>query len=292
MPELPEVETTVRGLSRVLPNLTIRDVWTDWEKLFRGADFAPVRKTLRGKKVAAVGRRGKNIIIVLDNGKSLLVHMKMTGHLLYGKYKKEKNKWMPAQKGALNDPFNRFVHVVIILSNGKHLAFSDTRKFGKLWIEKTDHLPHSPHLAHLGPEPLDTLFTKKIMRERILKRPKSKIKSVLMDQSVIAGIGNIYSDEILWRSDIHPERPPSSITEKEWAILFKNTIILLRKGISLGGDSMSDYRNIHGERGKFQLEHKAYQKTGKPCGKRGCGGVIIRKMIGGRSSHFCSLHQK
>lgn len=113
-----------------------------------------------------------------------------------------------------------------------------------------------------------------------------------MDQSVIAGIGNIYSDEILWRVGVHPGRKVSKIKEKEMKLIFKGIKEVLAKGIDFGGDSMSDYRNIHGLPGKFQLHHKAYQKTGEKCGKKDCHGIIMRKVINGRSAHFCSVHQQ
>jgi len=125
-----------------------------------------------------------------------------------------------------------------------------------------------------------------------MKRPNGRIKNVLMTPEIIAGVGNIYSDEALWLASIHPESKPSKIPEKDLKKLYGSVIEVLKKGIDFGGDSMSDYRNIHGERGKFQGQHNAYRKTGKPCGKRGCKGIITRKIVGGRSAHFCSVHQK
>ena len=117
------------------------------------------------------------------------------------------------------------------------------------------------------------------------------IKTVLMDQSIIAGIGNIYSDEILWRAEIHPERKVSTLKDNEVELIFKATKETLAKGIDFGGDSMSDYRNIYGLPGKFQLHHKAYRRTGEKCRRKGCKGIIKRKIIGNRSAHFCSIHQ-
>ncbi|MEK7581878.1 MAG: bifunctional DNA-formamidopyrimidine glycosylase/DNA-(apurinic or apyrimidinic site) lyase [Patescibacteria group bacterium] len=312
MPELPEVQTTVNGLQKVLPNLKIKDVWTDWPKTVKGNSFQKFKHEIIGEKISAVKRRAKNILINISGGKTILIHMKMTGHLLYGKYnqipysnvlenigirknsKKTNNlRWVPAdKKSPLNDPFNRFIHFVFTLSNGKHLAFSDMRKFGKLALEKTSALPHSPHLSHLGPEPLEKKFTLKKFSERLLKKPNGKIKTVLMDQVIISGIGNIYSDEMLFLAGIHPETKVSKIKINGIAKLFSAMKKVLKKGIDFGGDSMSDYRNINGERGKFQEKHNAYQKTGSRCAKRGCFGVIIKKKIGGRSAHFCSIHQK
>ncbi|MFA5841416.1 MAG: bifunctional DNA-formamidopyrimidine glycosylase/DNA-(apurinic or apyrimidinic site) lyase [Candidatus Paceibacterota bacterium] len=291
MPELPEVQTTASGLQSVLPGKIVTNVWTDWPKMFRGDTLAKFKKETAGRKVVSVKRRGKHILINLSGDTTIIIHMKMTGHLLYGKWQIKNKKWVPAQSGPLNDPFNRFVHAVFSLSNGKHLAFSDTRKFGKIVLGKTNTLSHSPHLAHLGPEPLEKSFDYEVFAGRLLKKPRGKIKTVLMDQTVIAGIGNIYSDEMLWRAGIHPETKVGLIKVPDLGKLFIAMKEVLNGGIEFGGDSMSDYRNIFGEKGHFQEKHHAYQKKGERCEKRGCGGIIERKIVGGRSAHFCPKHQ-
>lgn len=303
MPELPEVETTKKGLEKETVGLKILDVWTDLDtKDKRKSDtisnrkyFTLFKKEAKGKKIISVERRAKNILLNLSGGKTILIHMKMTGHLLYGKFKhkKEKNMWVPAEKGGpMNDPFNRFLHVVFSLSNKKHLAFSDMRKFGKITMLSTQKAHEGKHLNNIGPEPLDKKFTLKLFKERILNKPKGKIKSVLMDQSVMAGIGNIYSDEVLWEVGVLPERKPKDIKSKEFEKIHQAIKEILKKGIKLGGDSMSDYRNIYGKPGNFQIHHKAYRRTGEKCLKRGCTGTIQRKVIGNRSAHFCDKHQK
>lgn len=288
MPELPEVETTVSGLNKVLPNLSILNMWTDLSK----EHLKEIAKKIKGRKILSVSRRGKNILIHLSQNHTLLVHMKMTGHLLYGKYSynKKENKWTPKEDGPLKDPYNRFVHVVFSLSNNKELAFSDTRKFGKIALILGDPL-HSPHLSHIGPDPLTKEMTLSAFKKVLSKKPKGKIKSVLMDQTVIAGIGNIYSDEILWYAGIHPEQKVADLIEQKIKEIFSAMKKILRKGIDFGGDSMSDYRNIYGEKGNFQNKHEAYRRTGQKCRKSGCTGVIIKKTVGGRSAHFCSKHQ-
>jgi formamidopyrimidine-DNA glycosylase len=227
-----------------------------------------------------------------------LIHMKMTGHLLYGKFRFEKtqNKWLPSgETGPLHDPYNKYLHVVFALSNNNSLAFSDARKFGKIvWLD-TETTHETKHLSHLGPEPLDKSFTidvLKVLKERLKKKPRGKVKTVLMDQSIISGVGNIYSDEILWHSSVHPERLASSITPIEMKKIYKSMRELLTKGIDFGGDSMSDYRNIEGLPGKFQLHHEAYRRAKEKCRKRDCSGKIERKVINGRSAHFCNIHQK
>ncbi len=301
MPELPEVHTTSSGLQSVLPGLYIKDVWTDYRSdFYAGKDniknplfFKKFKKLCVNKKIISVGRRAKNVLIHIEGNQTILIHMKMTGHVLYGKYEKKGKVWKAISAGPLrDDPFNAWIHFVISLSNGKHVALSDLRKFAKVTILKTNNLTHSPDLRELGPEPLKKSFTFKIFKERLLKKPRGKIKTVLMDQTLIAGIGNIYSDEILWESGVHPETKPENISDSILKKMYDSTKKLLLKGIDFGGDSMSDYRNIHGMRGEFQHTHKAYQCKGEKCKKRGCTGTIARKMIGGRSSHFCTRHQK
>ncbi|MFA6397625.1 MAG: DNA-formamidopyrimidine glycosylase [Candidatus Paceibacterota bacterium] len=300
MPELPEVQTTVSGLKKVLPKLKINDFWSDLpqknhkqkETIKNASYFNFFKKEIVGKKIIDVKRKAKNILIFLDNNKTILIHMKMTGHLLYGNYEKTKDSWKPKEKGPLQDPYNRFIHAVFILSGKKHLAFSDTRKFGKITLLDSNKLEESKDLKNLGPEPLEKNFTFPKFLERINKKPNWKIKQALMDQSLISGIGNIYSDEILFFAGINPEERVTDIENKEFRKMFEGIKTILSKGIKFGGDSMSDYRNIDGKKGNFQYHHLAYQRTGEKCSKRGCIGVIIRKKVGGRSAHFCSCHQK
>lgn len=299
MPELPEVTTTVNGLNEVLPRLIVKDIWTDYhiktsnkrtDTIKSKKYFETFKKELVGEKFKNAERRGKNILIHFTNNKTVLIHMKMTGHLLYGKYNWDGTVWK-SDTPLLRDPFNQFIHFVINFSNGKSLAFSDMRKFAKVLMFETDKKHTHIDLAPLGPEPLDNL-SKETLKTQLLLRPTGKIKSVLMDQSILAGIGNIYSDEILWASSVHPERTPKSLTEKELATIWKSIGLILAEGIEMGGDSMSDYRNVYGEKGNFQNSHKVYRRTSQKCLKRGCPGTIKRKIIGGRSTHFCNTHQK
>lgn len=312
MPELPEVTTTVNGLQKVLPSLTILDVWTDLNKknqkikqfkdtIKNDIFFKNFKKKIMGQKIISVERRAKNILVNISNGYTILIHLKMTGHLLFGEYKKVVNRkqkgvsttnWKPKDVGPLNDPYNRFIHVVFSLSNGKHLTFCDSRKFGKVTLIKTDKKNETSPLNNLGPEPLHKNFTKDEFIARLFLKPNWKIKTTLMEQSIIAGIGNIYSDEMLWSSDIHPESISVKIPKIKLLKLFYEMKKVLTKGINFGGDSMSDYRNIDGLRGNFQHHHNVYKKKGEKCMKKNCRGVIIRKVVNGRSAHFCNKHQK
>lgn len=303
MPELPEVQTTVDGLNETVVGKTIIDVWTNYKSSFKphvgtikDTSYFPVfTKEVVGQKIVKAERIAKNILIHLQNKKIILIHMKMTGHLLYGAYHKThdpKDPWRPikSETVALQDQFNRHIRLVFSLSNKKHLVLSDMRKFAKVLL--IDSI-HNPHLTHIGPDPLAETFTYTVFRERLSKKKSGPIKSILMDQTVIAGVGNIYSDEALWLSGIHPEESVHEVlqNEKSLTLLYKSIIQVLKKGIDFGGDSMSDYRNIRGERGLFQGQHNAYRKTKEPCKKKGCDGIIMRKVVRGRSAHFCSAHQ-
>lgn len=283
MPELPEVQTTVDGLNRTVKGREIVAVETTYNSAFyknkeeikNPAFFKKFKKAVIGQKILKAERRAKNILIHLSGGETMLVHMKMTGYFFYDA-----------------PPNAKFVRLIFTLDNGKRLAFSDMRRFAKVTLVKTAELGVSSHLEDLGPEPLDKNFQFKIFNLQMQKKPKGRIKQVLMDQSLIAGIGNIYSDEILWRSCIHPLSLVKDVPEKNLKFAFRAMKEVLEMGIDFGGDSMSDYRNIKGEKGQFQDHHRAYMKHKTPCSKKGCAGVLEKTRIEGRSAHFCPVHQK
>lgn len=282
MPELPEVQTTVDGINRTVRGRTIVGVETTYKSAYyKGKDeiknpnfFKKFSQLVIGQKILKAERRAKNILIHLSGGDTILVHMKMTGYFYYDP-----------------EPEAEFIRLVFLLDNNKKLALSDMRRFAKVTLIETKKLTESPHLENLGPEPLEPSFQLRAFSLQLKKRPKGKIKSVLMDQSLIAGIGNIYSDEILWRANVHPLSIVEKIPSVNFQLMFKAMKEVLKKGIDFGGDSMSDYRNIEGKKGKFQDHHRAYRLTGKPCGKRDCKGIISRAVIGARSAHFCPVHQ-
>ncbi len=285
MPELPEVQTIVSDLKKVLPGLKITGFWTDMPK------FKKVKDKIVGKKILSLGRIGKNILINLSGNKTLLVHQKLTGHLLYGKWEIKNGEWKSEIAGPLSeDPRNRFLHLVLNLSNGMQLALSDLRKFAKVLVSPTDKLAQLPDVSKIGPDPLLPSFTFGKFKE-ILRRKKGKIKQVLMDQEVVSGIGNIYSDEILWEAGIHPLARTEALGDERLRKIFNATKKVLRRAIKAKGDSMSDYRRPSGEKGSYQNIQNAYQMTGTKCRKRD-GGVIKRMKIGSRSAHFCPVHQK
>lgn len=295
MPELPEVETTVGGLNKKVLNRTFVDVWSDWEKIIKKpSNFAEFKKQIKGKRINKIWRRAKNVIFDLSEGYSLLVHQKMTGHLLVGNWDRKDGQWKPQKTGPLNDPYNRFLHIIFYLDNGEMLALSDARKFAKIELWKTDKLLDSKEFKNLGPEPLDKGFTLEKFVARL--RPegasarRSKIKQVLMDQNIIAGIGNIYSSEALWQAKIHPEKIVANLSEKELKLLYEAIRKVLGLGVRLGGESFSDYRKPDGTKGDFDTERKAYKREGQKCSR--CGNKIKRIKVAQRSAFFCPHCQK
>lgn len=304
MPELPEVHTTVEGLKKVIVGKTILDVWSDYylntshgerKNIKNKKYFENFKKIVRKAKIKSVERRGKNILVNLDNGFTFIVHMKMTGHLMYGKYEKakkhQKDTWVAAEKGPLQDPFNKFIHLVLSLSDGKHLVLSDLRKFASVTLSDSGELHKHDAIGVLGPDPLDPTLNSKKLFNIIHDKGKMPIKSALLDQTALAGIGNIYSDEILWATGIHPLSYSSKVQEKKFKDIFKVMQEILRFSIKHGGDSKSDYRNAFGEKGGFQNFHKAYSRRKQPCPKKNCRGIIERIVVKGRSAHFCPVHQ-
>lgn len=303
MPELPEVETIARGLDKKLKNRRITDLWTDWPKYFRlpkGENL--FRKRIIGKKITSVHRRAKNILINLSDQHLLLVHQKMSGHLMVGKWKKaadsrklpavwQGQKWIPAAPFAspLWDPMNRFIRLIFFLDKGGMLALSDLRRFAKVLCGRKEIIGNLPDLKDLGPEPLSPSFNFLKFRN-LFRGRRGRIKQVLMNPQFIAGIGNIYADEILWSAKIHPLRRVEGLKEKELKMIYKNTKIILKKALKLRGTSIDDYRDANGKRGGYDLVRFVYQREDESCLR--CDTKIKRLKIGGRSAHFCPSCQR
>ena len=265
MPELPEVQTTVNGLNKKVLNCTFVDVWSDWEKIIKKpVSFEQFKKEIKNQKIKKIWRRAKNIIVDLQaapalsavEGYSLLIHQKMTGHLLVGKWKVESKKWIPEdKKSPLNDPYNRFLHVIFFLDNGQMIALSDARKFAKIELWKTEELLNSKEFKNLGPEPLEKSFTFNKFK-KVFENKKGRVKQAIMDPAVIAGIGNIYASEALWAAKIHPEKNVAKLSEKELKSLYQAIQKVLTLGVKLGGESFSDYRKPDGTKGDFDSERR------------------------------------
>ncbi len=292
------METTVKGLNSKVLHRTFVDAWTDFPKnIKRPKDFDSFKKEIKGKKILRVWRRAKNVIIELSDNYSLLVHQKMTGHLLVGNWTQENGNFKPEGKGPLQDPQNRFIHLVFWLDDGRMIALSDLRKFAKVELWKTEELLNSKEFKKIGPEPLEKDFTFEKFKERLTGPPspkatarRGKIKQILMKPEIIAGIGNIYSSEALWKAEIHPERDVSKLNIKELEELYEAIKKVLMLGIKLGGESFSDYRNVEGKKGEFDTERKVYQREDEKCSR--CGAKIKRIKIGQRSAFFCPACQK
>jgi len=284
MPELPEVETIIRDLNKKVLHRTFIDVWTDFPKTIRKPeDFEQFKKKIKGKKIQKIWRRGKNIIFNLSEDCSLLIHQKLTGHLLLGKWEFKEGKWIPPA-GPLAEKINTYIHLLFTLDNGQMLALSDLRKFAK--VEFWDNEGLKKEMGSFGPEPLENDFTFEKFHECLSKKRKGKIKQVLMNQTVIAGIGNIYSDEILWQAKICPFKDVSKLkTDEELKEIYQAMKEILAKAIKLGGESISDFRRISGKKGYFDKERKVYRREGKPCPR--CSTKIKRTKLGGRSAHYC-----
>jgi len=269
MPELPEVETIRRSLSRHILNAQIQEVLVRWPGAVESCEGREFRDVVKGLKITSIERRGKYLLITLDEGWSIIAHMRMTGRLVYhpDSYEPEKH-----------------THVVFKFTKGE-LHFTDTRKFGRLQLVRTAQREKQPALAKLGPEPLEESFSAKELGRRLASR-KQAIKVVLLDQTLVAGIGNIYADEALFKAGIAPERLANSLTEEETDRLYTAICQVLRDGIAAKGTSFRDYRDANGEKGDFQNELNVYGRGGEPC--RCCGQLLSRIRLGGRATVFCS----
>lgn len=295
MPELPEVETIVRELRKKILGLKITDAWADRAKILKQAGgLTSFRKQVKGKKILSVRRRAKYIIMDIEGSKTLFIHQKISGHLLYGKWELVNGKWQSALKGPLKeDRQNGHIRFVLALNNGYQLALSDLRRFGKVILVDDDKVKDLKEISNLGPEPLETNFDdfKELFGSSTSKhRKKGRLKQVLMDPAFIAGIGNIYADEILWSSGFHPLSRTENLNKQDLKKIFSETVKILKKAIKYQGSSVDDYRIPSGEKGRFQDVRNAYQLTSQTC-KKGDGGVIQRLKLGGRSAHFCPKHQ-
>ena len=210
-------------------------------------------------------------------------------YLLYGKWRFVNNKWEAENSQVLKEKVNSYIHIVFSLDNGWMLSLSDLRKFAKVELWDRDAFLNSKEYNLIGPEPLEKSFTFERFK-KILERNKWRIKKLLMDQSAIAGIGNIYADEILWASKVHPRKEVAKISDKEAKNIYENIKKILTKAVELRGESFSDFRDLMGEKGFFDSERKAYQREGEKCSR--CGIKIKRIKINGRSSHYCPHCQK
>lgn len=287
MPELPEVETVKIGLSRLLPGKQIINASSNWPKSFPNAE-SEVDNFLLGSKVIATRRRAKVLIIDLSSNYSLVIHLKMTGQLVFrGKDSFGAGHPSDSLIGKLPDKSTR---VVLTFDDNSKLFFNDQRKFGWMRLLPTVEVPNIDFFKKVGSEPLEPSFTNDQFYMRIMRRPKSNIKSVLLDQTVIAGIGNIYADESLWGARLHPSTLVQNISIRKSNQLFKAIQDVLRLSIEQGGSTDRNYVDAEGKRGSYLKFAKVFRRNGQPCPL--CGTTIVKTRVAGRGTHFCPHCQK
>ncbi|HEU5005039.1 MAG TPA: DNA-formamidopyrimidine glycosylase family protein [Candidatus Saccharimonadales bacterium] len=341
MPELPEVETIRIGLSRLLPGLKIKTVEHDWPKSFPNAP-ADVARFLVGAEVVGVRRRAKVLIIDLSSQYSLIIHLKMTGQLVFvgqqrfgaGHPNADLVNDLPAKstrviitfeprKAEITDGLEpsarkrrsaeQIVQKVRSVStgvadeaigqergrsfglrpkvgpHGPQLFFNDQRKFGWMRLMPTIEIPEIDFFKKVGPEPLEDDFTVDMFIERIMRRKNSNIKAVLLDQTVLAGVGNIYADESLWLAKIHPATIVSQIPKTKLMALYNGLLQVLRLSIEKGGSTDKNYVDAEGNKGSYLSFANVFRKEGQPCPR--CGTIIEKTRVAGRGTHFCPHDQ-
>lgn len=288
MPELPEVETIRIGLDRLLPGLTVHSVEHDTLKGFPN-ESAAIERFLLGARVMHVKRRAKVLLIELSSRYSLVVHLKMTGQLVYRGKAASFGAGHPSGSlvGELPD---RSTRVVITFTNGDKLFFNDQRKFGWMRLMPTAEVPNIDFMQKVGPEPLEADFTWQLMRDRLKRRANTNIKAALLDQTVIAGVGNIYADESLWGAKIHPSTLVKNISDAKFRRLHKSLITVLRLSIEKGGSTDKNYVNAEGKKGSYLSFAGVFRREGQPCPR--CGTTIIKTRVAGRGTHMCPFCQK
>ncbi len=293
VPELPEVEIIARDLRANIVGRKILDVQTDWPKYFRlPKSSAAFKACVVGRRITAVGRRGKNVLIHLDDGYLLLIHQKISGRLLVGNWQRVQDRkagrprWQPAPPSPGMPPSRgRFVHLLFNLDDGRQLALSDLRKFGKALCAKEAVIFDLPELRNLGPEPLDPRFTFARFTDLFAGR-KGRIKQMLINPNFIAGIGNLYSDEILYAAGIHPLTPLTRLQEPQLKALYDAMRSVLRRAVRLGGTGV-DSPTSPGVEAGYDRFRMVYRRAACPRGH-----PIQRLKIGGRSAHFCPEEQQ
>lgn len=286
MPELPEVETVRRGLQSLIVSRRVKQVTHDTAKGFPNAS-ADVQAFLIGASITAVRRRAKVLLIDLSTDYTLVIHLKMTGQLVYrGEQVFGAGHPNESLIGELPD---RSTRVTIEFIDGSHLYFNDQRKFGWMRLLPTVEVPNIDFMKKVGPEPLEADFTADEFAARFTRRGKTSIKAALLDQSVIAGVGNIYADESLWGAKIHPKRLVNTITDAEFTQLYTELRTVMNLAIDKGGSTDKNYVNAEGKRGSYMDFARAFRREGQPCPR--CGTEIIKFKAAGRGTHICPVCQ-
>lgn len=286
MPELPEVETVRSGLAKLIIGKTVTAEQHDTEKGFPNT-HDDVEAFLLGATITAIRRRAKVLMIDLSTGYSLLIHLKMTGQLVY----------VGATRFGAGHPNDSLINqlpdkstrVTLTFSDTTQLFFNDQRKFGWVRLLPTAEIPNIPFMQKVGPEPLSKTFTPQDFIQRLARRPKTNIKAALLDQSVIAGVGNIYADESLWGAKIHPMRLVNSLSEAETTLLYHEMRDVMNLAVQKGGSSNSTYVNAEGKKGSYMDFARVFRREGLACPR--CGAIIEKSRVAGRGTHTCPVCQ-
>jgi len=274
VPELPEVETFVTDLRPLVVGRTVTAVDVRFPKMVRHPEAEAFARDLPGREVVALERRGKYIVFRLDHGGTLVVHLGMTGQLLHK---------LP------EDPARPHTHVVLSLDNGTELRYSDPRQFGRLLLGTEEELVSARALPRLGPEPLDPSFTARDLHRRLAGR-RAPLKLLLLDQAILAGVGNIYADEACYRARIRPDKPAGRLSPARAKRLHAAIRDSLELGIANRGSSVDDYVDVYGAKGRQQEELQVYGRGGQPC--HSCGSPLTLVRLGGRATVFCRRCQR
>lgn len=273
MPELPEVEHAARSLgAQIVGRRIVAVTKLDWERMVETPAVDQFLELIQGREVRAAGRRAKWIVLTLDGGWSLALHLRMSGSVTV--------------RGPEAQP-DTYTHLVLLLDDGRQVFFHDTRKFGRARLLDATGLA-ALDTAH-GVEPLTDTFTPELLGA-LLRRRHTRLKPLLLDQRVVAGIGNIYADEALWNAQLHPLRFADSLSDGEVARLHSGIRLALLQGIEFGGSTLRNYRNGYGEAGSNQEHFNAYDRQGQPCPR--CGTPIVKTVVGQRGTHFCPFCQR
>lgn len=274
MPEMPEVETVRRTLAAKITGCKITHVDIKLPRLIKWPSADEFQAIITGRSISLLARQGKYLLLHLDNGIVIIIHLRMTGRLYYVQS---------------SETFDKFTRIVFELDNGDYLLYADTRTLGTLYAMQSEELWRISGLFSMGPEPLSAEFTPEYLQS-ILKKSKSKIKAVLLNQKYIGGLGNIYVDECLAIGGIHPERMANTLSEDEIEAMYHAINKVIADGIEHGGTTFRDYRDGMGQSGSHQNFLQVYGRKGLPCYK--CGAPIVKTEVGGRGTHFCSVCQR
>ena len=294
MPELPEVEVIVRGLKEKIVGHNIKSIEVRYPKVV-GGDIDNFQKNVVGAKIVRVERRGKLIIVHLSNGNVILIHLKLTGQLIYIDKAGNGYKGGHSQKAMDLPPPNKFTHITLNFEDGSRLYFNDLRRFG--WMKVVSEREYKSGegitkkiLDGIGPDPTLKEYDVREFVKNVKRRSKSSIYQVLMDQKVISGLGNIYVNELLWRCKINPQTKAGILSSTQIAKLSNNIGPLLADAIKYGGSSANTFVKIDGSKGTFTEHLDVYHREGEPC-HRDDGGTIKRIKMGGRSAFYCPVCQ-